>query len=89
MEIRECYNAYVGAESFVFETVDLFGRTWEICLSLAQMAAEIAVLDATASALPSHWQQGHCYRPSPQLRTPQEVRESPFISVPMQCLSCL
>ena len=92
MDIRECYHAYVGAESFWFETVDDFGRTWELCLSLAQMAAEIAALDQIPSVLPSHRQKGLCYRPSPvHLRTASEVmRCLRFVSVPRAMLNlCL
>ena len=63
-EIRECYNGYIGAESFSYTTLEVDGRVQWVCLTLEEMKTKIEELDQVASNSPAGKLQGYCYHPS-------------------------
>ena len=78
MEIRKCYNGYVGAESFLPRDMAHDGSQGEPCFSLTQMKAKIAALDETPADLSSPHDRilpGRCYRPGIPPLSLKAVRE--------------
>lgn len=68
-----CYNLCIGVESFWYVTLHPSGTTEIVCLSLAEMKAQITTLDQMPSGSRSSKLEGYCNYPALQVHGNQDV----------------